>query len=421
MKILGLFILIAFGTYCQEKQIGQIQFEGNIKSKETFLRQQLNFHEGFVFDSVLVESNAQFLRNTNLFFEVTFRIDLLDEKLVRVVFILDEVLTVFPILANGASSVKLNFTLGISDINFRGKGNTVGFIYQYYDRHSFKGYHVAPKHQNNKTGHELFIGKYSTIEPLYFENQTADFNFDNYHVSSAIYLWLNRYLKLSTGGALFYEKYKNRNVLLPFIDNNISQGQLFEFFKYQARAGLHFNKVQCLYERRNGLVNELKVEGIITKNYSKATFLKWTNEFKSYLAIGRRHNVLFRQFSGISSNNASPFSPFVVDDFINIRGVGNRVARGTAQFSFNLEYLFSLLKTKWFYIQVASFYDLGYQRPPGAKLIDSFAGTNTYQTLGIGMRMQTRKYYNTIIRLDYGWNLQDILKGGFVVGLGHFF
>jgi outer membrane protein assembly factor BamA len=419
MKILSLLFFSVFSFLSFGQMIERIEFEGNKKCKESFLRMQLGCREGDIYDSLKVEQDAQFLRNTNLFFEVTYRLDQANENSIGVTFLLNEVITIFPIFANGGSSEKLNFTLGVSDINFRGKGNTLGLVYQYYDRHSFKIYHIAPRHLNNKTGHELFVGKYSTIEPLYFANQKAFFNFDNYHLSSALYFWLNRFWKINLGGALFYEKYANRDV--EVMDYSILPGQQFDFYKYQIRTGGSYKNLEYIYERRKGLWNKLDAESIVTRNYPGATFLKLTNELKTYFVLGKRHNILFRQYSGIATNNNSPFSPFVIDDFVNIRGVGNRIARGTALFTFNTEYLFSVLKTNWFYAQLATFYDLGYQRPPGAKLDESFSAINTYQTAGFGLRLQSRKYYNTVFRFDYGFQLNDLSQGGFVVGLGQYF
>jgi len=421
MKLLCLFLLLGSFVFGQDQVVSNIQFEGNKKSKESFLRMQLDIKEGSFYDSLILEQNIQFLRNTNLFFDVSYRLDSINDREIKVTFLLSEVITIFPIIANGGSSEKLNFTLGLSDINFRGKGNTLGIVYQYYDRHSVKVYHISPRHLNNRTGHELFVGKYSTIEPLYFDNKKAFFNFDNYHLSSAVYLWLNRYWKLSLGGALFYEKYANRSEVIMSTNYNVIPGQKFDFFKYQIRTGANYKNIEYIYERKKGIWNQLNGESIVTHNYPGATFLKLTNELKSYFILGQRHNIFFRQFSGISTNNNSPFSPFVIDDFVNIRGIGNRIARGTALFTFNTEYLFTVLKANWFYAQVGAFYDLGYQRPPGLKLEDSFSANNTFQTAGLGLRLQSRKYYNTVFRFDYGWQLNDLSKGGFVIGLGQYF
>ena len=417
LLIVGLSAFSSFG-----QSISSIQFKGNKKSKELFLRQNIVVSEGEKYDSLMVAESAQLLRNSNLFFNVESKVEPLNDGNFRVTFILEEVITIFPILANGGSSERLNFTLGVSDIHFRGRGQTIGLVYQYYDRHSFKFYQITPRHRNNKTGHEFFLGKYSTIEPLYFANgSSAPFNFDNYHLSLGGYYWLNRFLTYKLGGMLMQETYKNREVDVNSSDFAIAPGQSFNLFKYQVRMQLEFSKIEHHYEKRAGQYNLLHLEWIETPIYSGATFLKLTNQFRQYVKLGERHNLILKNETGIASNNESPFSPFVIDDFVNVRGIGNRVARGTALTSFNSEYLFTAIKHPWFFAQIGAFFDLSYLRPAGEKIGNIFQENNTFTTGGLGIRLHSRKYYNTVLRLDYGVNLQDTQRGGFVIGLGQYF
>lgn len=415
-----LFLVLFSPAYSQV--ISSIQFEGNKKSKEIFLRQNIAISEGDIYDSLRLEESIQLLRNTNLFFDVSAIVFPNNSENVNIIFQLEEVISIFPIFANGGSSERLNFTLGVSDINFLGRGQTVGIVYQYYDRHSLKLYQITPRHKNGKTGHEMFLGKYSTIEPLYFkDSSSAPFNFDNYHVSAAGYFWLNRFLVSKLGGMLMRETYTNRSDSVNNSDFLFLPNQKVKLFKYQIRAQLEWKRVEYHYERRAGFYNLFHTEWIETPVYSGGTFLKFNNDFKYYLKFGARHNLLLKNTLGIASNNDSPLSPFVIDDFVNIRGIGNRVARGTAIMSFNSEYLFSIVRHKYFFVQTGVFADLSYLRPPGAQFAATFEANNTYSTAGFGMRIHSRKWYNTVFRLDYGFNMKDTSKGGFVFGLGQYF
>jgi outer membrane protein assembly factor BamA len=422
MKGISFLLFLMLWSTAQSQVISKISFEGNTKSKEVFLRQNIALTEGDVYDSLTLEDNIQLLRNTNLFFDVSAIVLSINEKYVQVIFQLEEVITIFPIIANGGSSERLNFTLGVSDINFRGRGQTIGIVYQYYDRHSLKLYQITPRHKNGRTGHEVFLGKYSTIEPLYFKDGTsAPFDFDNYHVSAAGYFWLNRFLVSKLGGMLMKETYKNRSDSVNNSDFAFLPNQKIKLFKYQVRAQLEYKKVEYHYERRSGIHNLFHTEWIETPVYSGGTFLKFNNDFKYFLKLGERHNLLLKNTSGIATNNDSPLSPFVIDDFVNVRGIGNRPARGTAILTFNSEYLFTAIRHKYFFIQTGVFADLSYLRPPGASFEALFESQNTYSTAGIGMRIHSRKWYNTVFRLDYGMNLKDSSKGGFVFGLGQYF
>ncbi len=421
MQKFSLLIFLLTTLFSYSQTITSIRFEGNKKSKEVFLRQNIYIQEGDKFDSLKVEESAQLLRNTNLFFDVQLKTTALSQKKIEVVFILDEVITIFPIIANGGSSSRLNFKLGASDIHFRGRGQTIGFVYQYYDRHSFTFYQITPRHKNNRTGHEVFLGKYSTIEPLYFTNgETVPFNFDNYHISAAGYYWWNRFLVSKVGGMLMQEVYKNRGDDINTSDWDFEPGQVINLFKYQVRTQLELQKTQYHYERRSGIHNLLHAEWIETPVYSDATFLKISNDLKYMTKFGKRHNLILKNTTGVASNKKSPFSPFVIDDFVNVRGIGNRVIRGTGLTSFNSEYLFTVLKHPLCFVQLASFFDLSYIRPPGGTLADVFKSDNTFTTAGFGLRFHSRKWYNTVFRVDYGINLKDPSKGGFVFGLGQY-
>ena len=59
---------------------------------------------------------------------------------------------------------------------------------------------------------------------------------------------------------------------------------------------------------------------------------------RSFKRFGEKGNLAMRLRLAISTNNDTPFAPFVVDSHVNLRGVGNRIDRGTAQVVFNSEY-----------------------------------------------------------------------------------
>ena len=142
---------------------------------------------------------------------------------------------------------------------------------------------------------------------------------------------------------------------------------------------------------------------------------------KYFSRIGEGGNLALRLHAGISTNNNSPFAPYVVDSHTNLRGVGNRTARGTAQFIINAEYRFTTYETKKWGIQVVTFLDIGAWRPPCGKLEESFDTTQFKQFFGNGLRFIYKKIYGTVLRIDYGINIQNIDQSGFVIGFGQYF
>ncbi|MBL4862271.1 MAG: hypothetical protein JKY09_04535 [Crocinitomicaceae bacterium] len=421
MRSIILILILFLSKISSGQSIAKILFENLTRTKSSYLCQLLNVEIGDTLVLHRVEEDAQYLRDLNLFFDVSYRIDPVTDSSVNVYFIISEAKYVYPIVSNVTSDQKVNFSMGITDINFLGRGQTIGLFYQYYDRHSFKLYQSTPRHKNNRTGHEFVLGKHSTIEPLYFNDTSVLFNFDNYHVSSGFYFWLNRYWKTSLGGMLMYENYVNRDHEVSFGGNSFGVGKMFDYRKYQLRSTLSYSKVSSHFERRNGLAMHTHLENIQTLEQPDARFWKLTNELRYYKIVGKRGNLAIRNQLGIATNRKSPFAPFVIDGFMNIRGSGDRIARGTGEWVINAEYVHSVIRNKWMFCQVSAFTDVGFLRPPEEDARRIFEDSNTYHYSGIGLRFQSRVLYKVVVRFDYGVNMKNLRQGGFVMGFNHFF
>jgi len=415
-----ILLLLIFTSPLFSQTISSIEFSGLRRTKESFLFSRIDLSIGDVFNEEDVKQNAQYLRNLNLFHAVEHSID---SSLtgIKITFIIEEARYVYPIISLGGFSGKFNMQLGVGDLNFRGKAQQIGFIYQYYDRHSFTFYQNALLHQNRKTGHEFSLSKRSTLEPLYFGNMSSVFNFDNYNISVGGFYWFNRFIRAGIGGMYMYEQYENRGSQIITPGKTFNVGDNFYFQKIQARAQASYTNINYFFERRNGFENTLFSEYIATLGSKQPAFIKVTNEFKYYQFIGKSGNLNLRSRIGLSTNNDSPFSPFVIDGFLNVRGSGDRVARGTGEFIMNLEYMHTVWRNKIFFLMVNTFADVGYLRPPGQNIATTFDDTNAHYFYGLGLRIQSRKFYNTTLRFDYGFSAKDTTRNGLTFGFGQFF
>ena len=397
--------------------LSSVSFEGLTHTKEDFLFQLITCKKGLDYDSSVVKEDEQILKNLNLFFSVNsnFRYDSISNQ-IDLTFIIKEAKYVYPIVSVAGFKSQLKIQAGLNNINWRGRNQTIGFLYQYYDRHSFSIYQKTPSHKNGKTGHELSLAKYSTIEPLYFKDTSSNFNFDNYSISIIGKYWFSPKFNLDFGGMLMYENYlqlDKAELDLP--------GKEFNFLKYQIKSSLTYNSIDRHYEFLDGLNFNLYAETIQTKDYPMASFIKLKTTLKYYKRIKNKGNLAFNNSFGIATNNPSPFSPFVLDGFLNIRGIGNRVSRGTAENIINIEYRHTILNKKHFLVQCVGFTDIGSLRQAGDELSSIFSPTAMNYYSGLGLRLHSKFFYKTIFRVDYAVNLEDIDQGGFSFGLGHFF
>ena len=142
---------------------------------------------------------------------------------------------------------------------------------------------------------------------------------------------------------------------------------------------------------------------------------------KYFSRIGKKGNLATRLQLGIATNNDSPFAPFVVDSQVNLRGVGNRIDRGTAQIIFNAEYRHTYKENKRWAIQTVAFIDIGTWRNPGAPLNGLFSKDYFRQFVGGGFRVINKKIYGAVLRIDYGMDILNSNQHGLVIGLGQYF
>lgn len=397
--------------------IKSISFQGLTKTKEVYLINQIYCQVGKEFTKEMLKLDEQIIRNLNLFFSVNSTSELNDDKSGwDIVFIVQEAKYLYPIFSISGFKSQFKLQAGFNQINFRGRGENIGLVYQYYDRHSISGFYNVLRHSNGKTGHDIALTKYSTIEPLYFQDTTAEFNFDNYNISIGGHYWLRKKLRFGLGGMYMYEEYKQLDTLA--FDLGMIE---FSFHKYQIRSFIEYNAVNQDFEFQNGFMNRSYIETIQTVEDNAPNFVKFTNDLYWYKKLRKRGNLAFHNRIGISTNNNSPFSPFVLDGFINVRGVGNRISRGTAEFITNIEYRHSIWRHKWFILQAAIFSDLGTLRQPGETVESMFNYKTLNLFLGSGLRLHSQLFYKVIFRVDYSINPINPDIRGFTFGVGQFF
>jgi len=417
LRFLLIFFVLPLSLHAQV--LDTVIFKGLTQTSEAYLRGLINCKKGSKFDSLIIKQDEQILNNLNLFFSVQSEWQFNQgnpDHSYSVYFIIEESIYVFPLLSISGFKDVLKIQAGISNINWKGEQKTIGLWYQYYDRHSFSIYHKVPRHKNQKTGHDLIISKYSTLEPLYFHDAMSMFNFDNYSVYFNGRYWLNPRTKVELGFTPIYEVYEQ----LDDVDINLPDKR-FEFIKFRVNTSLTINNLNYKFERIAGSKFELYLETIQTYQFPMASFFMVKTNWIRHYKFKKKGNLSFRHQIGLSTNQDSPFSPFVLDGFLNLRGIGNRVARGTGIHFINLEYRHTVIKNDFFIGQMIGFTDLGSIRPPAKAWTTLVMPNNSNIYSGLGIRIHSQKIYRTILRLDYGVKISDQFNGGFSFGLNQFF
>ena len=421
----SLFLLLfAIGLHCtghsQESpllKIGKIDFRGGTKTKTSFLKSWIDLKEDDTFSEEQVYIANQRLKNLYGIGNAYVYLDTLDH-LVQVTFEIEEIRTALPIANFGGIKDNLWFQIGFTDINWRGRGQTISAFYQNNDkRHSGNVYYRVPFAKGSSWGYALNASKWSSVEPLFYPSATVNYEYDNNGVSFSGLKHFGLQRVLEIGGTAFKESYrksKEQIVLETPGPDMLSQ------WKYLSKIDFSEDFINYNSFYLDGSAWQLTLQQVFN-TLDKTYFHSLLFKGRKYIQTSSSSNVAMRLIIGLSTNNDTPFAPFVVDSHVNLRGVGNRIERGTAQAVLNIEYRKTISHNNLWATQVVLFSDLGTWRNPGGEISDIFNAEQIRHFLGIGFRLIYKKIYGATLRVDYGIDVYNAEQKGFVLGLGQYF
>ncbi len=413
-----MFSLLPQAGFAQQT-IEQISFQGLKKTRVSFVKRFLRSRVGDTYDPEVVAGDEQSIRNLQLFSAVASRLTEQDGK-TTLVFDVVELITRLPITNFGGITDNFWFQVGINDYNWLGNGGYFGGYYQYYDRHSIKLFSMMPYLFGERLGLSYIVGRQATQEPAYFSDTTFDFDVNRWEATAMLRYELyrdlanRRVLTLDAGGGYLNETY----ILQSGATFNFPERTVFD--KYFLKSVLTRRDVNYFFHHVDGHVLQTAIEYVKTVNNGE-NFWKWLNDWRFYWHLGKHANPAIRIIAGVSSNDDSPFVPFVLDSYLNVRGSGNRVARGTSELTINLEHRQTVYERDAWALEAIAFLDASAWRPGEAPLRTMFERQNIVSFAGGGARLHLRRIYNFSLRLDYGINTSDASTRGFVLGVGQYF
>ncbi|MEM9325775.1 MAG: POTRA domain-containing protein [Bacteroidota bacterium] len=411
--ILCLFLLL-YGAGTSGQEIRGIRFEGLKKTKVDYLAQFVKSKPGIRLDSTLLEQDRQRLANLEMLANATFEVATSDGK-AEVTFMCTEVATLLPLFNFGGVEGNVWFLLGMSEANLRGEGHKFFGFYQYYDRSSVSTSLFLDRLNRSNWGLLLNFVKWGTTEPLFFDDGTATFDYDNFTYGAGAVYHFSFLSNLELSTAYFTEEY-NRVDNAPIEgapDRAKTRKQLYKVIH-------RLNKLNYHYYYLKGFSHTLNVE-MVSSWDGDPGFQIVFNDFRVFHRTQNRGNIANRVRAGISTNRDNPFAPFVLDSYVNIRGVGNRVDRGTAMFIMNNEYRQTVYDRNWLAAQVVGFSDFGTWRSPGGDFSELVDRDSFEWFVGGGIRLIHKKIFNAIARIDYGVDMKQPRRNGFVIGVGQYF
>lgn len=412
LLILGFTVGIA-----QAPIINSVGLNGAKRIKTSFVEKLIRTKVGSVLDSIQLNEDVIRLKRLPPVSHAYYQTSKLDTGEYDVVFTIEENFTLIP-FANlfSSSNDDFAFRVGLQEFNTFGKNITLGGFYQFDVFHSYGLNLRAPYLFSNTMGLALSYHDFTTQEPVFFNDTSADYKYRNNGFEIMGLYELNFKNRLELGFSLFTEDYKYLSgATQPNIPQSLNVDKhLFKFI-------FSHEDIEYHYQYLNGFRSTLNFQYVGSTDENLPEFLIGFNDFVFYKRIGEKGNWANRLRIGLASNMETPFAPFSVDNNLNIRGVGNTIDRGTAAIVLNTEYRHTLMDKDWFVLQSNLFIDGGTWRNPGGDFSDFGDEGNLRIYPGIGLRFIHKRIFNAIFRIDYGHGITKNPSRGIVFGIGQYF
>lgn len=416
-----LFILmLLFPSFilAQQQTVQEIEIVNAKKMNKPFILKIMKTKVGDLFDSVKLNKDLLFLNRLNGILKVEYENLPIDSGSCKISLDITENFTLIPILNIGTTDLSGFYRIGIQEYNLKGKNANLGAFYQYNEFHSFGINYSDPYFFSTKFGIESNVQSFTSREPIFFNNQRATYKYSNTSVELLTRYQVNFKSSFKLGLTFFNENY---NYLDGATDPSIPQS--LKAKKLLFKLEHQFSNLRYEYFLLNGITNSLNFQYVTADNKFEDKFLIGVNDFSYFKIVNGKGNFATRFRVGLASNRNSPFAPFVVDNNVNIRGVGNLIDRGTGTLVLNSEYRYVLYQKKKFVLQSNVFVDAGSFRKPGGELSDFYQNRNLKLYPGLGIRFIHKTIFNAVFRIDYGYGVinNERRNSGIVFGVGQYF
>lgn len=397
--------------------VKSIRYQGNQKTKTTVLKKLTSLKVGETLDSITLNNDATLLSRLPVCNTSSYVVTTNDDGNYEVTYKIEETNTIIPTINFWtANNQQFSYQLGVKEFNFLGENKQLGAFYRNNGFHSFSVNYTDPFLFNATTGLSLTVQSLTSLEPLYFDEGSANYEYTNTSIETSVTKRLTSFHRVDLGLNIFKEKYRYFDGFQSTeIPTSLNEN------KFLFKAGFDYNTLMYNYQYVDGFRSLLSTQYVMPIDTNQKSFYILWNDFFYYKRIKERGNFATRLRLGIASNDDNPFAPFALDNNLNIRGVGNIIDRGTAVVVLNAEYRHTVIDKEWFALQTNVFVDTGNWRSAGGEINEILEGKGARVHPGVGLRFIHKKIYNAVIRIDYGRSVINGKQKGLVFGVGQYF
>lgn len=413
--IVFLCLVVSFCSVSQEKIVHDLKIQGNKKLKTSFIKKISSIKQGVALDSLVIEQDILRLKRLPSVSYAYYQVFKSEGNQYNVFYNIEENFTLIPSLnIYTTNDDEFAFRIGLQEFNLFGRNIALGGFYQKDVYSSVALNFRAPYLFSNRFGLAVNIQDLTTQEPIFFDDATEDYRYDNDSFEVLGLYKINFKNRVELGLNYFTEAYN-------IIGDNINNRPEIKVNKWLTKFIYEYNSLDYFYQYISGFRSQFNFQYVTSGNEEILDFFIGWNDFFYFKRIGKRGNWANRLRMGLSTNNKTPFAPFSVDNNINLRGVGNVIDRGTGVVVLNTEYRHTFCEKEWFVLQGNAFIDSGTWRNPGGDFRDFSRSKNMRVYPGLGLRFTHKKIFNAIFRIDYGIGITPGATQGLVFGIGQYF
>lgn len=404
------------GQEAVKKEILSLEIKGLKKTKLSFIQDIILADTMKNLDSSALQADIQRIINlpsiAHAYYQVFFSYD----NKYRVFYYLEEAFTLIPGVNLWTRGDQLWVWGQVSEYNLLGRNMLLDAFYQNNGKHSYGINFSAPYLFGSKWGTSLSFKDLTSDEPVYFNEGSAIYEYKNRSLEGIVFYELDFTNIIRAGGSFFREEY----TFVSGGENVPNKPQSLLINKWLLKLNYEHYDILYYYHYLSGLRNNFNFQTVLTADGSDPAFYIFWDDVRYYKRINKKGNFAARFQLGLATNNNSPFSPFVIDNHTNVRGVGDRIERGTGVIFANTEYRHSFYENSWAALQGVAFLDASSWRSPGGDFSDFAKPELIYVHSGLGARFILKKVFNAVLRIDYGIGLNND-RHGLVLGLGQYF
>lgn len=411
------FLLIQFIVQSQDHLVADLKIQGNKKLNSSFVKKISSIKSGAVLDSLQIEEDIIRLKRLPSVAHAYYQVFHSHDNLYNVFYNIEENFTIIPsINVYTTNDEEFAYRIGLYEFNLFGRNIAFGGFYQKDIYSSYAINFRAPNLFGKQYGLAINYQNLTTQEPVFFDNTTADYKYNNESLEILGLFEINFHHKIEFGINYFTEDYKYK-----FGATNPDVPLELNVHKLLYKGIYEYNNLDYFYQYVSGFRSIFNFQYVRSTSEMLPSFLIGWNDLYYFKRVGEKGNWANRLRVGLSTNDNTPFAPFSVDNNLNVRGVGNTIDRGTGVFLLNTEYRYTLYEKGWFILQGNAFVDAGSWRNPGGDFGDFIKSQNIRVYPGLGLRFIHKKIFNAIFRIDYGFGITKDATKGLVFGIGQYF